>query len=290
MNRWWVLVPVWLGCSWADLRPREVRRADVGELLEREARGRARLEAVAKAHGLAAYASHQTLTVEATDRWNGSGTLWPGDVQEFRADRVLGTFTSRVTLVGGKEDGEIWGIQDWRPYRGEPAVFQEDDPSVTFYLPTLQYLDELPFRLLTAEHVLDAGRSKSGHDRLFVTWADLPAHKDADHYVVYVDPETSRIDRVTYTIREAREFSPWVLRGAMKALAVGTIHLRDLREVDGVWLAFDQIITLGDGEKTRPPEERVFHRLEVHRARFDEVPVSRMQVDVERSLGGDIKR
>ena len=124
---------------------------------------------------------------------------------------------------------------------------------------------------------------------MFVTWGALDAHGRADHYVVYIDPETHRIDRVAYTIREARDFVPWALRGVAKTVAVGTMHYRDLRSVQGVLVSFDQVVTLGHGEKSRPPEDRVFHRVRVHRATFDGVEPREVWADPGRPTGDGSK-
>ena len=132
--------------------------------------------------------------VVALDEWAGASGWWETPRQRFRARRLLGTFTSQVELLDGAGRGATWGIQSWAPYRvaaggGEPR-FLDADPAIEFYLPTLHYFDELPFRLLAAEIVLDAGPASLGgrnYDRVFVTWGDAAPHREHDQYELWID-------------------------------------------------------------------------------------------------------
>ena len=272
-----LFVLLYLLLPWADLRAETVRRPDPAEASA--AAGRELLEAVARAHGVEAFAALRTMEIVAVDEWAGDSAWWPEPAQRFRAERLLGTFTSRVELLDGPEAGRVRGIQSWTPYRrestGAPLERPHTDPMITFYLPTLQYFDELPFRLLEATVALDAGEATVGgraYRRLFVTWNDPAPHAAVDQYELLVDPETLLIAKVSYTVRDGAATSPAWMRPLMRIAAVGTMHYEDYREIDGVMMAFRQTVTLGSAEATPETlEESFFHRLLVESVRFDTV-------------------
>jgi hypothetical protein len=280
--------------SWADLRTDQMRRqADQTALA---AKGRALLERVAEASGLSAYETHQTFTVIAKDEWAGSGPWWPGPVQEFRADRLLNTFTSRVKLRGGQRDGEIWGIQSWSAYKipkgtNRPTFARER--AIEFYLPTLQYFDELPFRLRQAPIALDAGQGLylgRKYQRVFVTWGDPKPHRKHDQYDLWIDPKSGLIAVARYTLRDAVDLSGFWMRPIMKAFAAGTIHFQDYRSVGGVQIPFRSIVTLAPPDQTKLPlDQNFFHRVTVEHAAFDEVEPSTLIIDTELPAPADVK-
>ena len=145
----------------ADLRTNRVR----GGSIENARKGRELLQRVAERHGLKAWQGHSTMEVLATDTWTGDSPWWPEPVQDLRTEALLGTFTSRVELLSGPREGEVWGLQAWSAYRkttmtASAAFLDEPAPEIEFYLPTLQYFNELPFRLLRADVILDGGDSR----------------------------------------------------------------------------------------------------------------------------------
>lgn len=262
---------------WADLRSLEVRSA--GDDPAAAERGRALLREVAETHGLAALAGHRTMEVVAEDRWASASPWWPAPSQRLRAQRLIGSFDSRVELLDGPGAGQVWGLQSWTPWRapagGAPEALAAD-PALTFYLPSLHYFDELPFRLLGAETVIEAGPARLGdreYRRVFATWGGSLPHGGADQYELWIDPETRRLAKATYTVREAAGFAEAALRPIYRFAGVGTIHFDDYRQVDGVLVAFSQAVTIGGPEQvTGPPEDSALHRLVLESVAFDAVP------------------
>jgi len=283
---------------WADLRSPEVRRpaaaADDSTAAER---GRELLVAMARAHGLEALAGRRTMEVVARDEWAGRSPWWPAPAQRLRAERLLGTFTSRVELLDGPQAGEIRGIQSWQAYRQASSEAARelvaDDPAMTFYLPTLQYFDELPFRLLEATVVRDAGPAElrgRRFRRLFVTWEKALPHARHDQYELWLDADTDRLEKVTYTVRDAASLArPW-MRPLMRTAAIGTMHYGVYRSIDGVLVAFRQVVTLGTAADTPASlEESFFHRLTLESASFDTVEVATLRSIAGLDAPGDTK-
>lgn len=279
--------------SYADLRTPVVEQASA----ESARAGRALLLESAERHGLVAWRRHATLEAIATDTWNVGG-WWPTPEQRFRTQALLGTFTSRVELLGGPSAGEIRGIQSWAAYRQAPGAAQASflevpAPEITFYLPTLQYFTELPFRLLNAETVLDAGSAThrgQRYDRVFVTWGSPEPHAEHDQYLLWIDSDTRLVEMVHYTVRDLASMNTGAARALMRTLATGTIHFDDYRMVDGVMIPFVQTVTLPEPVLTQYPiDENFLHRLVVDEARFDTVPREALVLEPRLSAPADRK-
>ncbi|HSF15730.1 MAG TPA: hypothetical protein VLK65_09260 [Vicinamibacteria bacterium] len=283
-----------LGAGHADLRNEAVRRSDP----ESEHRGSERLERLAERHGLSAFRRHVTMETVSRDRWPSGAAWWPENEQRFRAQALLGTFTSRVELLDGPAEGELWGLQAWAPYKkkgagASPTFIEEDDGALTFYLPTLQYFNELPFRLLNATVVRDggtAGHRGRRYDLVFVTWGRPEPQPDLDQYVLWIDRETGLLAKARYTVREAVPRMPPSQQRLFRPLVAGTIHFEDYREIEGVQVPFTQTITLPPPELTRYPlSEHFFHRLTIEEAAFDTVSREDLLPDPSRGEPGDRK-
>jgi len=283
-----------LGSGHADLRNHTVRTADA----QAERRGRERLELLAEKHGLSAWKRHVTMETVALDEWPRGGPWWPQDDQRFRSQALLGTFTSRVELLDGAAEGEVWGIQAWSPYKkksvdAEAEFLREPEGTITFYLPTLQYFNELPFRLLNATVVLDAGSAQNrgrSYDLVFATWESPEPRPDIDQYLLWIDRETGLLAKVRYTVREGVALMPPLQQKLALPLVAGTMHFEDYREIDGVQVPFSQTVTLNPPELTRYPlEEHFFHRLTVEAASFDTLAPEEVVPDLARGMPEDRK-
>ncbi len=263
-----------------------------------EERGRVFLHTAARRHGWEAWKKHEALEIDAVDRWPGGGPWWPAPEQAFVMRTLLGTFSSRAILRGGEHEGAVWGIQAWEPYRRErlaaPAHFlDQSTPEIEFYLPTLHYFLELPFRLLEADVIRDAGdaelRGRPYH-RVFVTWRDPAPSLDYDQYLVWIDAETNLIETVRYTLRDAVRMADGAAATLYRSLALGTIAFEDYREIDGVMLPFEQTVILQAPELApRSVDGAYFHRLTIERARFEGVDGDSLIVDPARGAPADKK-
>lgn len=276
----------------ADVRSAGLRQAGASEGSAR--RGRALLEELAARHGYAAWRNHRTQEVVAEDTWAGGGSFWPAQPQRYRAQRLLGTFTSRLELLDGPRRGELWGIQSWLAYsRSADGRPLEPDPIIEFALPTFQYFDELVFRLLAAPIVLDNGTGLYNgreHQRIFATWGRPEPHVEDDQYDLWVDPDSGLMTVVHYTVRDAMELSGAVMRPLVKVLGAGTMHYGDYRQIDGVQVAFRQTVTLEPPGKTRLPlDDNYFHRMVFTSAGFDSFDPAVLRVDPSRPEPGDTK-
>ena len=278
---------VLLGCSPVDIRTEALK--EHGYAATSQEQGRALLLQAAHRHGLEAWQSFATIEATAIDRWaEGASGWWPEPEQRFRMQAILGTFTSRVELLGGKGAGEVWGIQAWRAYtrrqKGGPVRFEPGSDALTamtFYLPALQYFNALPFRLLTAEYVAYAGvgtHRGQVYDLVYVTWGSFTPNEMHDQYLLWISRASGLIEMCRYTLRDIQP-----------PHFTGTIHFDDYRSVQGVLFPFKQTVVLPPPEHTLYPlDENYYHRLVFEAVQFDAVQKEQLLVDSTRAVG-DVK-
>lgn len=281
-----IMLPAAAGCMMADIRTPELKESGYTE--DAADKGRNLLHEVARRHGLQAWRSHETLQVVAVDRWaEGASGWWPRQEQRMKLESVLGTFTSRAELLDGERTGEIWGIHAWQPYtrttESSKLVLEKAEKKMTartFYLPALQYFNELPFRLLTADYVAYAGdRTHRGREYhlIFATWGSVEPNERHDQYLLWVDQQSLLVRMCLYTLRDAG------------TIFTGAIHFDDYRNVQGVLIPFEQTVVLPRPENALYPLDRYFfHRLEFESARFDEVDKRELLV-ASAAPAGDFK-
>ncbi len=221
--------------------------------------------AVAKL-GFQQWRAHSTLEIEALDIWAEQGRWWPTKDQRFKAQYLLNTFTSRMELTDGPWKGIILGLQSWQGYKknGSSAPFvKSGDPLLQFYLPSIQYFNELPFRLISAQLITYAGEGKhagKNYDLVYSTWGSMKANPDFDQFVLWIDKETNLVTMCHYTVRQAFP------------AAAGTVYYDSFKTVQGVTLPLRHSVLLEWPEEIRLPlEQNFFHRMEISHARFDTV-------------------
>ncbi len=193
----------------ADLRP---TRLTTEPSAQDQAEGRRLLQLAAEAHGLEAWQKYPALELESTDDWSPTFlgrffTWWSTPSQKLRHTMLSGTFTSKMELLNGPDKGLILGLQGFKSYRIDEKGFHHTNEERThFYLPALQYFQELPFRILKATHISYAGLSSFGgwkYHRVFVTWGSFAANEEFDQYDIWIDAKTHLIASCRYTVREA---------------------------------------------------------------------------------------
>ena len=283
----------------SDLRPDEVLAPDP----EAFDRGRQLLEAAVERQGGGAWSHHRTLELTGLDRWSEPGPWWPHQNQRLRMKEVLGSFTSSVEFLDGPATGGVWGLQSWRPYHrdkdGAAAVFLETgDPHalpMRFYLPSLHYFNELPFRLLEAPVAIAAGERTLGEktfDLVYVAWQEGGPVETSDQYVVWIARDTGRIEKAHYTVREAASFPsfPEDQRAMVRAGSAGTVHYSNFREIEGVWFPFLHVVTMfGPEQAPNPPASGFVHALEVESVAFDTFPPEQLSPNPELPAPADSK-
>ncbi len=264
-----------------DIRPDSLPK----ETLSAETSQRARelLDQAAEKHGMSAWQRHSTLEILASDKWFGLMAHSPFNPWEISEQRLQfqflrGTWSSRIEFLNGPEQGNVWGIQSWQPYKtnsGKQPQFENDD-NIRFYLPTYQYFIEIAFRIGTASIVADIGAGTyqgKNYNRVFATWGSIEAHREHDQYIIWINQDSVLIDRIEYTVRE------------FGGIAAGATNFADYRNIEGVMiphLLSIRLVMPGGFEKEA-------HVLEIERAIWNEVDEALLLPKQELAFEGQSK-
>ena len=203
-------------CGLSDLRPDGFAPSDKATL-----QGHQKLQALAKAHGgLETWRAHKTARIKLTDTWPSwlmrtFGMAWDESPTHLEQDLLLGQDASRLRSPNqtvGMEEGIVqWGIQHWATYtvstQGEVRFKSHED--AWFWLPTLEYFFEAPFRLHEAQHALllpPVTRGGRPYDRVYLTWGQWGPQDDTDQYVAWINQSTGHLDYLEFTARDVYGF------------------------------------------------------------------------------------
>ncbi|MBX2797574.1 MAG: hypothetical protein KTR31_07900 [Myxococcales bacterium] len=231
-----LLVIASTGCGLKDLRPQSLRKD--GPTVEQRDEGRALLEqAVAATGGWDRWRRLERFTFSATDTWDhlmGELAFLTYDKAQTFDMVAVGQDVDnlRMTLTNGKKAGQVWGYRDGKGYlEGEGLEGKEPKPLSVLFVKTTAALLGLPMRLGSADHVALLGEVDVGGTRyheVFLTWDQLDPTETYDHWVVYVHPETHRIDYAQFTVREYEAVV------AMPVARKGFFAMSDYRDVEGL--------------------------------------------------------
>ncbi|MDN5215494.1 hypothetical protein QQ020_25670 [Fulvivirgaceae bacterium BMA12] len=146
-----------------------------------------------------------------TFHWRLIANPWKDKKTSFSFTWAPNTDNSRITLLDGKKTGMQYGLQYWATYqkKKDKIVFKRNK-KMWFHLPTIEYFLEFPFRIREAEIVRYAGTRKVNnlaYEMLFFTWKSEEPNKAMDQYLVYVNPETYRIDYLELTVRDQAKWA-----------------------------------------------------------------------------------
>lgn len=245
-------------CATADLRPDAMARKGRPEDAAIQ-RGRALLEAAAKTHGLEAWRGKPLTQLVLRDYWphwltRTAAMPWDESGAKVQLTIQTGTDTSRLDFLSGKRRGEAWGVQQWATYtvgkKTRPRFEKHED--AWFWLPTIEYFFELPWRIREATEVASLGpRTRGGktYDRVFATWGGFARSDTIDQYIVWIERETGRVGLVEFT---ARDVYGWV---------VGVAVYTGYSAQDGVLVP--KTITIYEGL-----DADVLHRMELESVTF----------------------
>jgi len=194
------------GCKLADIRTEEMQSQPD------EAKGKMLLDKMAVRHNSAKWISFETYSLHVTDKFYGMlGNIaapFPKATGEFQMDLIPNTFTNRATFTDEKWKNKVWGIQSWKTYSGDTdgvTFDKKNDKIIEFWLPTYQYLLELPNRIVEGDVIRYAGSrivKDRSYELVFVSWKTDAPQKDIDQYMLWLDATTHQLEYVQYTVRD----------------------------------------------------------------------------------------
>ena len=273
-NRWMLLLVFCLvGCSLKDIRPKSILNTDArsSEL------GRTWIKKMQAAHG--GYKNWINLgTVRATirDEWpqflpRTIAMPWDFSGQKLQLTTQLSTDNMYLKFLEGDSKDKIWGLQNWETYTVQNGKLKwSDDDTIRFWLPTLNYFIQLPFRIsegnvqLFSDFKMIAGKR---YARVFVSWGKSSPQDDIDQYVLWIDATTGLLTYVEYTVRD------------IASSIVGRVALTNFKKNRGMTVP-GYITTI---DEIGPPGKDFPHRIVVDRVDFGAVPERPFVVDPTKS-------
>ena len=208
------------GCKLADLRTDAI---DI-QSPNKEQKAIDLLEKTIAAQNLEPLKEADSYTVESRDNWKGMMAMmnpFPKDDKrlEFRFRPM--SFDGQMQYLETRKKVNIYGIQSLNYYKienGEEAVFK-DSKKMEFAIAAVQYLFELPLRLIDAPILKYAGTKEVEgvtYDLIFATWESITPNKTYDQYLLYIHPKTRFLSFASYTIRGMYMPAPKGMYGSIR--------------------------------------------------------------------------
>lgn len=258
-------------CSLADIRPDSIKTEITGDQFKK---GREILDRSLAAHGGAErWQQAGPVAVKFTDEWPGflNRTLfmpWPENPMDATIYLLPHKDDARIVYRKGKDMGHFMGIQHWIPYTGKASPeapvadiaaadveLHPADEDIKFWVPTLNYFLQLPYRIGEADVVAYAGERKLDgrvFQLVFVSWVRAEPQEMVDQYLLWIEKKTGYIEYATYTVRD------------MGGFVTGTMHYSDFEEQDGLVIARKQAVVDSPEQPGEP-----LHRLSIEEIEFN---------------------
>ena len=234
MYRSMVIAIIFLSaCATADLRPKGFNPSAKGS----EEKAVFYLKKMQDAHGgKDLWLSKNYAVYALRDYWPSwimqkIAMPWEFSGQKIKVTSVLGSDDGRLEFMEGENVGTSWGVQNWVTYsksESKPLIFK-DDTDIKFWIPTIKYFTELPFRIVEAPLRRFIGRSTQNNKhylKVYVTWNSLEPNDEYDQYILWINEQSYILEYVEYTVRD------------IMASVRGILYYYDYRIVDGIKIPF----------------------------------------------------
>lgn len=206
-------------CKIADLRTSEINDTTP----DREQKAIDLLDNAIKNQNLDLLVNSGTYSYKITDNWKGLSALFnpfPKDNELMEMRFRPKSFDSQFFYINAK-DQTRYGVQSFKYYKIDDSgnLKFKNKKSISFSLPAIQYLFELPIRIKDAPILKYAGSKEiegSTYDLVFATWDSLESSKEFDQYLLYISQQTGLLTFASYTVRDAYLPSPKNVYGSIR--------------------------------------------------------------------------
>lgn len=159
-----------------------------------------------------------------TFHWRLLANPWKGKTTKLSFDWLPNSNNARIKILTGKDKGKEYGIQNWATYKvKDSSVVFKESKSIRFHLPTMEYFFEFPFRIEEATKLKYGGIkdiNRISYKTILMSWNTFEPQKKVDQYLIYINPETSLIDYLEFTVRDQGKFT------------YATVHFEDFKKVE----------------------------------------------------------
>ena len=222
-----------VGCSTADLSTDKIKNS--GDQPDLQEKALKIFEKSLKARGgYSPYKSFNSVRLKGTDLWHSSLVRFftPATEQEQKFEVFISIAGSEIKylFLNGKRKGQYIGVENGKTYRiisGE-REFAESS-RIKLYLEPLKDYFQWPYKLYESPVLLYAGETNlenESYHLLFASSGGVAASPEHDQYVIYINKKTYYVDYIDFTLRSLFESYK------------GTLHFRDLRNVQGLMVPF----------------------------------------------------
>lgn len=280
---------VLLSACQKDMRPKSLRNTVENEQAL-EAQARELLQAAYEAHGMDELLEHENYEVNANFSFH-----FPWQVMNMNPFKVskkekvllhyaVNSFDGSVEYLNGKKEGRIYGTQSFQGYKQYPNedVEYKKEGRHGWGVTAYHYLLEIPLRIQSATIVKYAGQEVYNgilYDKVFATWQNEEPNKEFDQWILYINPDTKRIDMLMTTIKEY--YMP--IPGFMYA----TVLFRDYQKVGEKLIMPHKFVF--QMFKPKKKENKYVYTVNFSDYKFDSFPLSQLYPDKELPVYGDTK-
>jgi len=208
-----LVMSLMLGACHKDLRTQTIKQSTDTKSLEEQ--GRKLLAEAYQAHGMDDLKKHLGYEVDAQFKFHfpfrtmNMNPFKVGPDDQVRLRYAVNTFDGQMEYLAGRKKGQIYGAQSFVNYKIVPEeevkFYKRKQERHAWGTTAYHYILEIPMRIQKANIVRYAGKELYNgieYDKVFATWNQEKPHKNSDHWLIYIHPETKRIDLLKTTIKE----------------------------------------------------------------------------------------
>lgn len=190
-------------CKPIDIRPKETRYE-----FDSLPNGQTTIENIInKAGGLVEWRNSGIVSFKITDEWFTRTYLTGSPWREKKLEAIIDWAPNNEenTRLINETTKVNYGVQADRTYTVDENGVKETNKNLQdFYINTVRYIIEMPFRAYDAEIKKFMGQVEiegKKYYRVFYSWETTQPVKDIDQFILYINVETAEVEYATFTVR-----------------------------------------------------------------------------------------
>lgn len=282
---WAGLLPILLSaCQLADLSNGVVNKQST----DREAKAVTLLQAAINIQNYSVLEQKEFYTIKVRDKYKGFMSVanaFPHNGRLMEMRYRANSFDGQFHYLNTDDQDVIHGLQSFRYYQQDARTGSLDtiksEKGIAFNIQIVQYLFELPIRLINAPIIKYAGtREKEGiaYDLVFVSWKSVAPNNEHDQFLLYINADTKHLDFANFTSRQTTMPAPKNL--------YASVHFRDkVRHNSGLLYPSAIIVQMNELKD----ENKYVHKITVEDLSFNDFDQSALYPIEDLEYLGDAK-